>query len=230
MDIVAKIFGMGKKGEPPSPQQAIQKLRETEEILNKKTEFLEKKIDKEIQTAKKNGTKNKRLALNALKRKKRFEKQLQQIDGTLTTIEFQRESLENAQSNAEILKNMNYAAKALKAAHQHLYVEDIHDTMDDIAEQNEIAREISEAFVPIGENFDDDELLAELEELEQSKLDRQLLDVQTSSLPVEPDNSETELPQLPDVPSQAVPVSSRKKKVAANEDDDLKGLAAWATS
>lgn len=57
---LAKIFGTGKKGEPPSPQQAIQKLRETEEMLSKKTEFLEKKIDKEMQTVKKNGMKNKR--------------------------------------------------------------------------------------------------------------------------------------------------------------------------
>ena len=59
-------------------------------------------------------------ALNALKRKKRLEKQLAQIDGTLSTIEFQREALENAQTNTEVLKNMSYAAKALKAAHQHL--------------------------------------------------------------------------------------------------------------
>ena len=61
-------------------------------------------------------------ALNALKRKKRLEKQLQQIDGTLSTIEFQRESLENAQTNTEVLRNMSYAAKALKAAHANLYV------------------------------------------------------------------------------------------------------------
>ena len=59
-------------------------------------------------------------ALMALKRKKRLEKQLGQIDGTLSTIEFQREALENAQTNTEVLKNMSYAAKALKSAHQHL--------------------------------------------------------------------------------------------------------------
>ena len=41
-------------------------------------------------------------ALMALKRKKRLEKQLQQIDGTLSTIEFQREALENAQTNTEV--------------------------------------------------------------------------------------------------------------------------------
>ncbi|CAI8009489.1 Charged multivesicular body protein 4b [Geodia barretti] len=228
MDMVGKIFGFGKKGEPPSPQQAIQKLRETEEILNKKTEFLESKIDKEIETAKKNGTKNKRMALNALKRKKRLEKQLRQIDGTLSTIEFQRESLENAQTNTEVLKNMSYAAKALKAAHRQLEVDDIHDMMDDIAEQNEIAREISDAFVPLGEEFDEEELLAELEELEQKVLEDNLLDVQTPSSASLEDGSEL---QLPDVPTQAVPVAaSRKKKSAANEDDDLRGLAAWATS
>ena len=57
---LAKIFGTGKKGEPPSPQQAIQKLRETEEMLSKKSEFLEKKIEKEMQAVRKNGMKNKR--------------------------------------------------------------------------------------------------------------------------------------------------------------------------
>ena len=56
---LARIFG-GKKGEPPTPQMAIQKLRETEEMLSKKTDFLEKKIEKEHELAKKHGLKNKR--------------------------------------------------------------------------------------------------------------------------------------------------------------------------
>jgi charged multivesicular body protein 4 len=58
--------------------------------------------------------------LKALRAKKRLEKQLKQIDGTLSTIEFQREALENASTNTEVLNNMSYAAKALKVAHQHL--------------------------------------------------------------------------------------------------------------
>lgn len=61
-------------------------------------------------------------ALQALKRKKRYEKQLAQIDGTLSTIEFQREALENANTNTEVLKNMGYAAKAMKAALDNMYV------------------------------------------------------------------------------------------------------------
>jgi len=60
-------------------------------------------------------------ALMALKRKKRYEKQLQQIDGTLSTIEFQREALQNASTNTEVLRVMGDAAKALKTAHKNMY-------------------------------------------------------------------------------------------------------------
>lgn len=60
MEVISRIFGIGKKGEPPSPQQAIQKLKETEEMLSKKSEFLEQKIEKELAAAKKHGLKNKR--------------------------------------------------------------------------------------------------------------------------------------------------------------------------
>lgn len=50
----------------------------------------------------------------ALKRKKNLEKNLLQIDGTLSTIELQREALCNATSNTEVVKVMGEAAKALK--------------------------------------------------------------------------------------------------------------------
>ncbi|TMS09129.1 Charged multivesicular body protein 4c [Larimichthys crocea] len=104
----------------PSPQEAIHKLRETEEMLTKKQDYLEKRIEQEIMIAKKHGTKNKRAALQALKRKKRLEQQLTQIDGTLSTIEFQREALENSHTNTEVLKNMGFAAKAMKKVHENM--------------------------------------------------------------------------------------------------------------
>ena len=70
-----------KKEESKTTAEAIQDLRQNEDMLLKKQEFLEKKIDSEIEIARKNAKTNKRLALTALKRKKRYEKQLQQIDG-----------------------------------------------------------------------------------------------------------------------------------------------------
>lgn len=59
MSFFGKMFG-GKKEVAPTTGEAIQKLRETENMLIKKQEFLESKITQEIEIAKKNGTKNKR--------------------------------------------------------------------------------------------------------------------------------------------------------------------------
>lgn len=63
MSVFGKLFGAGggKAGKGgPTPQDAIQRLRDTEEMLSKKQEFLETKIEQELTAAKKHGTKNKR--------------------------------------------------------------------------------------------------------------------------------------------------------------------------
>lgn len=221
MSLIAKMFG--KKGEKaPTPQEAIQRLRETEEMLQKKSDFLEKKIEQEIGIAKKNGTKNKRAAIQALKRKKRYEKQLQQIDGTLSTIEFQREALENASTNTEVLRVMGDAAKALKSAHKNMNVDDVHNLMDDVAEQQEIANEISDAIsnpVGFGQDVDEDDLMAELEELEQEALEEELVNVGP-------------LPNVPSTtPAASVPIPAARSRATAvvADDDDMKELEMWAS-
>ncbi|XP_070815775.1 charged multivesicular body protein 4b-like [Chaetodon trifascialis] len=218
MSVFAKLFGSGGKGgKAPTPQEAVQRLRETEEMLAKKQDFFEKKIQQELSTAKKNGTKNKRAALQALKRKKRYEKQLAQIDGTLSTIEFQREALENANTNTEVLKNMGFAAKAMKAAHENMDIDKVDDLMSEITEQQEVAQEISDVIsrpIGFGEDYDEDELMAELEELEQEELDRNLLEIEgTEDVP------------LPSVPSTTLPSKPAKKK--EEDDEDMADLEAW---
>ena len=83
--------------------------------------------------------------------------------------EQQREALEGANTNTAVLQTMGEAAKALKHAHADMDVDKVHDMMDDIAEQQDVAKEISEAIsnpVAFGQEFDDDELEAELNELE----------------------------------------------------------------
>jgi len=220
------MFGRSEKAAPVTTGEAIQKLRETEEMLNKKQDFLEKKIEGEVSAARKNAKTNKRAALQALKRKKRYEMQLQQIDGTLSTIEMQREALESANTNTAVLTTMNDAAKALKKANADLDVDKVHDMMDDIAEQQDVAKEISEAIsnpVAFGGEFDEDELEAELNALgdeleleEQEELDKQLLDVGPA-------------PNLPEVPSAEPAKPTKTKKVAEDEDPDMAELAAWAS-
>ena len=116
--------------------------------------------------------------------------------------------------------------------------------MDDIAEQQDVAKEISEAisspvafgqvsffqgkkkdfkFFSQNQEFDEDELEAELDALgeeleleEQEELDKQLLDVG----PTVP---------LPDVP-RAVPAKPQAAKAKKEEEDpDMAELAAWAS-
>lgn len=77
--------------------------------------------------------------------------------------------------------------------------------MDDIAEQQDVAREISDAIsnpVAFGQDVDEDELLQELEQLEQEELDKELLGVATPT------------PELPSVPVGEP--SKAKAKAAAS--------------
>lgn len=63
MSKLGKFFkggGSSKSRAAPSPQEALARLRETEEMLGKKQEYLENRIQRELTLAKKHGTQNKR--------------------------------------------------------------------------------------------------------------------------------------------------------------------------
>jgi len=76
--------------------------------------------------------------------------------------------------------------------------------MDDIAEQQDVAREISDAIsnpVAFGQDADEDELEKELEELQQEQLDKELLGIDTTT------------DELPAVPT-SVPVALNKTRTS----------------
>lgn len=62
MSLLARFFGGGKSSDAKSlsPAEAIQRLRDVEEMLEKKQQYLETKVTAELEIAKKNGSKNKR--------------------------------------------------------------------------------------------------------------------------------------------------------------------------
>lgn len=222
MSFFGKLFGKSAE-KAPTTQEAIQKLLEIEDLMVKRQGVLERKIDDELKTAKANGVKNKRIALQALKRKKRYEAQLNQIDGTLTTLEYQREALENANTNTEVFKIMSMAAKASKSAHSELDIDKVHDLKEEISEQNELANEISQVISsPIGMdmNIDEDDLMKELEELEQENLDSELLDL--------PSAGASTLPEVP-VSLPSVPSTSTTAKKSTAEEKELDELLSWAS-
>jgi len=146
MNAFQRIFDFGSKKDDTkniSSSDAIKRLCDVEEMLNKKQQHLESQIEEEKATAirySKQG--NKRGALMALKRKKKYEKTLLQLDGTLTTLETQREYLQNSSTNMDVLRVMRQAATALKKTNQNLDVDQVHDLMDDLSEQHTVGKKI----------------------------------------------------------------------------------------
>lgn len=59
MSFFNKVFG-GKKETTMTASEVIQNLHETEKMLAKKQDFLEKKIETELDFARRNGAKNKK--------------------------------------------------------------------------------------------------------------------------------------------------------------------------
>jgi hypothetical protein len=60
------------------------------------------------------------VAKRALLKKHRLQKALDTVSAQLTNIEIQREALESAGMNTEVIKTMTGAAGALKTAHKSL--------------------------------------------------------------------------------------------------------------
>ncbi|VDD83945.1 unnamed protein product [Mesocestoides corti] len=165
MSGLKRVFGISKK--EVTQDTALEALNAAEEQLNKKQLFLEKKIEQEIAKAKNFGLKNKRAALDCLRKKNMYEKQLTLNDGALMKLQAQRDALTSALMNKNILDTMKTANSAMHHIHKGMDVDKVHDLMDDVNEQHEIANEIANAIsMPTGfDQFDEDELLQELESL-----------------------------------------------------------------
>ncbi|CAF0913232.1 unnamed protein product [Didymodactylos carnosus] len=219
-NFVSRIFGGTAKGgqskKANTPQEAIQQLRDVEDVLTKKVEFLEGKINEETERARRDARTNKRNALMALKRKKRLEKQLQQIDGTLTTLEYQREALQNASMNGQAFSALQGATNALKNVHKELNIDSVQDIMDDLAEQHGLSTEIANAIsnpIGFGTEYDDRELEDELAALEQESLAKEMQQI-----------------TLPSVPLHPIPVSSYQQPASkVRVEADLDELTRWAS-
>ncbi|ORZ33813.1 Snf7-domain-containing protein [Catenaria anguillulae PL171] len=212
------LFGRSKP--KTTPKDAIIRLRETLDMLEKRERYLQAKIDNELKTAKLNATKNKRAALMALKRKKTFETQIEKISGARMTIETQMLTIENANVNLEAMNAMKAGADAMKQIHGAMDINKVDQTMDEIRDQMDLANEISDAIsqpVGFGVDMDEDELNAELELLEQEELDTKLLGL---------DNVPISAPAVPQTePTAAIAQPPRPTKGQMIDEDEEAELA-----
>lgn len=152
---------------------------QTEELLIKRRGLLEKKIAAELGKAKEQTlAKNKRAALMALKKKKMYETQLEQVENNILRVNEQQMMLENQRTTVETVSALRNAAQASKQTMSEMKINDVDSVLDEINEQTDQMQQIQDAMAqPIGAaaDLDEDELLGELEELESQQLDSELL-------------------------------------------------------
>eukprot|EP01117_Protostelium_nocturnum_P011058 TRINITY_DN4009_c0_g1_i1.p1 TRINITY_DN4009_c0_g1~~TRINITY_DN4009_c0_g1_i1.p1 ORF type:complete len:217 (+),score=65.54 TRINITY_DN4009_c0_g1_i1:161-811(+) len=211
------LFG-GKKP-TVGPKEAITKLRETIDVLEKREVHLQKKMDNETQAAKTAlAKKDKKTALMCLKRKKLYEGQAEKLSGTRMNLEVQVMNLEGANVNLETLKAIKLGAETMKTMHKQYNIDKIDDIMDDAREQMDMATELGDALSqPLaGTEMDEDDLLNELDELEQETIDESLLGM-----------NNVKVPHTGPVIHDHIPARVAPAKVAQrSEEDDLAALEA----
>lgn len=198
-----KLFGSGSKdggssgsGGPVAPSKgttdtmgSITKLDETLEMLTKRAGLLEKKVKEQMDKARqltKDG--NKRAALMALKNKKLYETQLEQVENNMLRVNEQKIMLENQRTTIETVSALKMSAESSKATMKEMKIEKVDQIFDDINEQNDQMREIQEALgqsLGPAADMDEEELLAELEEMEAEQLDAELMEPAVPTMKVD---------------------------------------------
>ncbi|KAL2229071.1 vacuolar protein sorting-associated protein 32 homolog 2-like [Sesamum indicum] len=209
---------LGKPKQETNALATLDKLNETLEMLEKKESVLQKKASGEVEKAKAyTKAKNKRAAIQCLKRKKLYEEQIGQLANFQLRIHDQMIMLEGAKATTETVDALRSGAAAMKAMQKATNIDDVDKTMDEINEQTENMKQIQEALAtPIGAaaDFDEDELEAELEELEGAELEEQLLQPATTA------------PAAPvKVPAGRVPTRPAPQK-RTEEEEELAALQA----
>lgn len=221
------LFGKkkSKESKAPSMQQSVGEMRGAAELLDKRNAHIEKQMAACLAKAKlKSKNKDKKGALFELKRKKLFEKQIEQNDNKKMALETQIMALESAASNQVIFQAMQSGKNAMNAELKRNNVEDVEEAIEDIHETMEQANEVNEALANanFGPEVDEEDLDDELADLEAELDEEAELDMerQLGHDVVMPSNQLPQV-QLPQVPTGAVKAGKSKEE---KELDDLEAM------
>ncbi|KAI9900441.1 hypothetical protein N3K66_004703 [Trichothecium roseum] len=203
-----------------APKNAILGLRSQLDMLQKREKHLQNQIDEQDGLARKHVSTNKNAAKAALKRKKAHEHSLDQTVAQIGTLEQQINSIESANINRETLAAMEKAGEAMKHIHGKLTPEKVDEAMEKLREQNAFSEEIATVIATntVGNEVDEYDLEQELEDLQQEKLDEDML---KTGVPPSADA----VHKLP-TPATAEPVSKQKQAVEDDEEAELEKLRA----
>ncbi|CAL6415812.1 unnamed protein product [Bathycoccus prasinos] len=214
---------------------AVDKLKDTLEMLDKREALLIKKISTELEKAREfNRSGNKRAALQCLKRKKLYESQCEVVANQQLKLQEQMIVLEGSKATAETFNALKSGAGAMKQLAKETDVDKVDKVMDEISDQTEKMRQVNEALgqqVGYAAELDEDELEAELAELDALDVEDALLQKAIEEL--EPGfttstGSKEEVVVMPDVPKMKAvrKMPANVKKIASTEEEELEALRA----
>jgi len=167
-----KLFGNNtknnKKESAPDLNITLQKLRQTTQLLEKREQHLKQRIEEfTAQALQKSKRRDKKGALQILKKRKITETQLESIQKKILNLEAQMNALEEVVINKETMRAMKTASVTMRAAISDKEVEEVADLMDEMNENTDRVQEMNEIMSqPLGPQMDEDELEQELAELE----------------------------------------------------------------
>ncbi|GLT96067.1 hypothetical protein SLE2022_137160 [Rubroshorea leprosula] len=192
-----------KKPKITDVDRAILSLKTQRRKLGQYQQQLETVIEAEKQAARDLiREKRKDRALLALKKKKAQEELLKQVDTWLINVEQQLADIELASKQKAVFDSLKAGSDAIKAIQSEINLDDVQKLMDDTEEAKAYQDEINAI---LGEKLsaeDEEEILAEFENLETQMAIQDMPTVTVTAL-----SEEYEKLDLPDVPTKA-PVAS----------------------
>ena len=175
------LFGGSKKKDKKEegPKEPVPTLGETSQNLGSRAGVIEAKIKKwneelkpvleqlkKASKASKKSVQNK--ALNIIKRRKMYEKQLGVLQNQQFNVDQVQFTSESIQSNISMFQAMSQATKAQQAEMAKIDYNDLEDMYDNMAEMMADQEEINDMMTrDFGGEIDEDEMLDELNELDE---------------------------------------------------------------
>tara|TARA_B100001094_G_scaffold329600_1_gene392696 strand:+ start:4133 stop:5092 length:960 start_codon:yes stop_codon:yes gene_type:complete len=166
--VANRVFGksMGKKA------TAAGKLESAKAAMQSRVEHLEEKAQaSRSASVKAMKAQKKELALRELRRAKMMEKQANSTQSALDAVEQQFEMMEATALSREVASALGATAKSLKK--NKAFLSQAEDSVDAAAEMKDLHDDMAQVMAAFGEtannnDYDDEELIAELEEMTQS--------------------------------------------------------------
>mmetsp|Transcript_25011 Transcript_25011/g.36930 ORF Transcript_25011/g.36930 Transcript_25011/m.36930 type:complete len:226 (+) Transcript_25011:139-816(+) len=219
------LFGKKKPAAPkPTTESAIHQLNESIATIDKREQHLTSRIDALHKEAAVKLKKNdKKGALNIMKRAKMLEADVNKLQGTRQNLELQISTLESAAMNARVVDSFKASTTALKNINGGMDADQAFDIMDEMKEAKDMAKELQDVIseVPTEYEYEDDELLRELQDME---LEQEATPAQAQ--PASQPATQQSVFNFPDAPATQVQIPQSQSTQESEDEAALRELQA----